>query len=376
MAKDSADTTELQHLLDAIVAVGSELSLPLVLRRIVETATGLVGARYGALGVLDETHTRLAEFLTTGMDGSTVEKIGTPPSGHGILGLLIVDPRPIRLPDLNAHPDSYGFPPGHPPMTSFLGVPIRVRGRVFGNLYLTEKTNGTEFTDADLEFAEAVASVAGVAVENARLHSQVGELRVVEDRERIARDLHDTVIQRLFATGLALQSLAARANDTEVVDRLQQVVEDLDDTVRRIRTTIFELQRPRIPGRSIRREVLDLVSETLEHTEMEPSVRFDGAVDLTIPETVADHLVAVVRESVSNVVRHSGASKLVVDITVNDHVEVRVIDNGRGLSPESSPDSRGLHNLRSRAQELGGDMTLEQTPGGGATLVWRVPLPG
>ncbi|MSZ89018.1 MAG: GAF domain-containing protein [Actinobacteria bacterium] len=376
MAQDSANTTELQHLLDAIVAVGSELSLPLVLRRIVETATGLVGARYGALGVLDETHTRLSEFLTTGMDGSTVETIGTPPSGHGILGLLIVDPRPIRLPDLTAHPDSYGFPPGHPPMESFLGVPIRVRGQVFGNLYLTEKTNGSEFTDADLEFAEALASVAGVAVENARLHSRVGELRVVEDRERIARDLHDTVIQRLFATGLALQSLAARAGDAEVVDRLQQVVEDLDDTVRRIRTTIFELQRPRIPGRSIRQEVLDLVSETLEHTEIEPSVRFDGAVDLTIPETVADHLVAVVRESVSNVVRHSGASKLVVDITVNDHVEVRVIDNGRGLSPESSADSRGLHNLRSRAHELGGDMTLEKTPGGGTTLVWRVPLPG
>jgi signal transduction histidine kinase len=261
-------------------------------------------------------------------------------------------------------------------MESFLGVPIRVRGQVFGNLYLTEKTNGTEFTDADLEFAEALASVAGVAVENARLHSRVGELRVVEDRERIARDLHDTVIQRLFATGLALQSLAARAGDAEVVDRLQQVVEDLDDTVRRIRTTIFELQRPRIPGRSIRQEVLDLVSETLEHTELEPSVRFDGAVDLTIPETVADHLVAVVRESVSNVVRHSGASKLVVDISVNDHVEVRVIDNGRGLSPESSPESRGLQNLRSRAQELGGDMMLEKTPGGGTTLVWRVPLPG
>jgi signal transduction histidine kinase len=375
MGTSGVEARDLQHLLEAIVTVGSELSLPVVLRRIVETATELVDARYGALGVLDETGSHLSEFLTVGIDGAGIKTIGHLPSGHGILGLLIVDPRPLRLADLTAHPDSYGFPPGHPPMTSFLGVPIHVRGHVFGNLYLTEKADGATFTETDEELAVGLAAAAGVAVENARLHARVGELRVVEDRERIARDLHDTVIQRLFATGLALQGVAARAGDPEVVDRLQHAVEDLDDTVRHIRTTIFELQRQRIPGRSVRQEVLDLVAEAVEPLGIDDVVSFDGPVDLVVPDAIADQLEAVVGEAVTNVARHSRARHLQVDVAVgDDDLELRVVDDGVGLPEVARPDGNGLRNMRARAERLGGQMLVEPGERGGTVLVWRVPL--
>ncbi|MCD9625380.1 GAF domain-containing sensor histidine kinase [Rhabdothermincola salaria] len=375
MPTPSVDHKELQHLLDAINSVGSELSLPVVLRRIVDAATVLVGARYGALGVLDETGTGLSEFLTTGLDEEAEAAIGPLPQGHGILGLLIVDPRPIRLPDLTAHPDSYGFPPNHPPMTTFLGVPIRVRGAVFGNLYLTEKADGAAFTDVDEELAVGLAAAAGVAVETARLHDQVGRLRVVEDRERIARELHDTVIQRLFATGLALQSAAARTSDSAMAERLAHAVDDLDDTVRHIRTTIFELQRDRIPGRSIRREVLDLVTETTESTSLEAVVRFEGPVDLTVPEGVADQLVAVVREAATNVVKHAEASAVDIRVRVGDDtLTLTVIDDGVGVPLERRADGNGLGNLRHRAERLGGSMAVDHGVDGGTTLEWRVPL--
>ena len=203
-----AGPQSLRELLDAVLVLGSDLDPPSMLRRIVEAAVGLVDARYGALGVLDDTGTRLSQFITVGIDDATHDRIGELPEGHGILGLLIVDAKPLRLPDLNAHPDSFGFPPNHPPMQSFLGVPVLVRGEVFGNLYLTDKTTAAEFSGVDEELAVGLAAAAGVAIQNVRLQARVQNFALVEDRERIARDLHDTVIQRLFATGLSLQATA------------------------------------------------------------------------------------------------------------------------------------------------------------------------
>jgi GAF domain-containing protein len=173
----------------------------------------------------------------------TREAIGHLPEGHGILGLLIIDPRPLRLPDLNEHPDRFGFPPNHPPMTSFLGVPIVVRGEVFGNLYLCDKVGGDVFTDVDQELAVGLASAAGIAIENARLHARVADFATLEDRERIARDLHDTVIQRMFAIGLGLQSTLRLVSDVDVRTRLLSAVDDLDTTVRDVRAAIFGLNR-------------------------------------------------------------------------------------------------------------------------------------
>src|SRR5688572_701132 len=195
---EAAGPQSLRELLDAVLVLGSDLDPPSMLRRIVEAAVGLVDARYGAPGVLDDTATRLSQFITVGLDDATHDSIGELPEGHGILGLLIVDAKPLRLPDLNAHPDSFGFPPNHPPMRSFLGVPVLVRGEVFGNLYLTDKTTGAEFNGVDEELAVGLAAAAGVAIQNIRLQARVQSFALVEDRERIARDLHDTIIQRLF----------------------------------------------------------------------------------------------------------------------------------------------------------------------------------
>jgi signal transduction histidine kinase len=370
---DPPDSSQLQQLMDAIVAVGSELSLPEVLSRIVEVATDLVGATYGALGVLNEERTSLQEFIAIGIDDDTRARIGDLPAGHGVLGLLIVEPKPIRLPDLSRHPDSFGFPPGHPVMDSFLGVPIRIRGAVFGNLYLTNKRDGDEFTDADEELCVALAAAAATTIETTRLQQRLADLLVVEDRERIARDLHDTVIQRLFATGLALSGAVARIEDPEVAHRVQSAVNDLDDTVGQIRTTIFELQRPDLTSRSVRRELLDLVVQHGRSLGFAVGTRFNGPIDTNVHGDVADHLLSVAREALSNVVRHSGATKVTLEVEADSSwVTLRVSDNGSGLTEAGS--GNGLANMASRAEEMGGMFAIDGAPGAGCTLHWRVPL--
>src|SRR4051812_36680110 len=253
----------MRQLLDAVLTVGSDLDLAAMLERIVQAAVDLVDARYGALGVLDDTRTRLAQFITVGIDDETHARIGNLPEGHGILGLLIVDAKPIRLPDLHEHPDSYGFPPNHPPMRSFLGVPIRVRDEVFGNLYLTDKTTAEVFTDVDEELVVGLAAAAGVAIDNARLHARLNDLNLVEDRERIARDLHDTVIQRLFATGLSLQASIrlVRGDPDEAERRISGAVDDLDVTVKHIRSAIFGLERTRPTRDGLRSQIVGMARE-------------------------------------------------------------------------------------------------------------------
>ena len=370
-----AGPRQLRRLLDAVVSIGSELGLADVLQRIIEVATELVDARYGALGVLDESGTRLAEFITVGIDEAGRRRIGNLPEGHGILGLLIVDPRPIRLPDLREHPDSYGFPPNHPPMRSFLGAPILVRGQVFGNLYLCDKPGGDGFTDIDEELVVALAVAAGIAIENARLHARVAELAVFEDRERIARELHDTVIQRLFATGLALQATVRLIEQPEVVTRLQSMVEDLDVTVRHIRSAIFELHTARLPGNSVRQAVLELCAESARSLGFAPAVHFDGPIDTLIDEPLAGHVLAVLQATLSNVTRHAAATKVEVSIvTADGQLLVSVADDGPGM-PEGATGGRGLDNLRARSSLLGGDVAWGPRPDGGTVVRWRVPLP-
>jgi signal transduction histidine kinase len=362
----------LRRLLDAVVSISADLDISAVLQRIIEAAVELVDARYGALGVLDETKTRLSQFLTVGLDDDTYRAIGDLPQGHGILGLLIVDPKPIRLPDLREHPDSYGFPPHHPPMRSFLGVPVSVRQEVFGNLYLTDKTTAEVFSDVDEELVVALAGAAGIAIENARLHARVQELVLLEDRERIARDLHDTVIQRLFATGLSLQGTARLAQRPDVATRIQSAVGDLDETVKHIRTAIFGLET--FPaGTGLRNQALSLAREAAGPLGFQPRVLFDGTIDTTIDERTGGELLATLREALSNVARHAGASQVDVEIEVGDDVVLRVSDDGRGIADDDVGRGHGLRNMARRAEDLGGRLDVGPGSKGGTVLVWRVP---
>lgn len=359
------------------MALGSELSLPVVLRRIVEIATELVDARYGALGVLDGSRSRLAEFITVGIDDEGLAAIGHLPEGHGILGKLIVDNQPLRLPDLTEHADSYGFPHSHPPMTSFLGVPVWVRGDVFGNLYLTEKAGGEVFTDVDEELVVGLAAAAGVAIENARLAERVQEVSILEDRERIARDLHDTVIQRLFATGLLLQGAHRLTDRPEATERIQQAVDDLDVTVRHIRSVIFQLQPMTAGGASVRRQLLAVAAEQVRALGFEPVVRFDGPIDTVVDDELADDLVSVAREALSNVARHAHATRVELGVTaVGGQLELTLTDDGVGIGDATPQGGRGLSNMRERATRLGGSLTVEAVSNGrGTRLAWCVPLP-
>ncbi|HEV7679810.1 MAG TPA: GAF domain-containing sensor histidine kinase [Candidatus Dormibacteraeota bacterium] len=378
---EAAGSTEgpVQRLLDAVVAISSDLSLPLVLRRIIAAACELVDARYGALGVIgpgaDGLGPGLVEFITVGADEETIKRIGPYPEGRGILGLLITDPQPRRIPNLADHPQSWGFPPNHPPMHSFLGVPIRIRDTVFGNLYLTEKRHADEFSKEDEDLAVALASAAAVAIDNARLLERVQELAVVEERERIARDLHDVVLQRLFATGLGLQILESRATaDAHMASGLHQAVADLDDTVRDIRGAIFALNAYELGERSLRVLTLALAAEARGSLGFEPLVHFEGPVDAALPPTLIAHLHATLREILSNVARHAGASAVDVYLTANADLVLRVVDNGKGIASNHHR-GNGLGNIAARARELGGTVVVQPAEGRGTSVEWRVPFP-
>ena len=372
-----AEPRTVRELLEAVLVVGSDFDLPTVLERIVHSAVELVGAHYGALGVLDASGTRLSEFITIGMDEELRRRIGDLPEGHGILGLLIREAKPLRLPDLTRHPDSYGFPPGHPPMRSFLGVPIRIRGNAFGNIYLTDKADEDQFSEQDEELVVGLAAAAAIAIENARLHLRLHQLAMAEDHERIARELHDTVIQRLFASGMSLQS-AARLVHREpdaAIERIATVVDDLDLTVKHIRTAIFGLERSLGgPEQGLRREVLQVVDEASDGLGHEPAVLFDGPLDHGVTAEVGAELVATLREALSNVARHAGATRADVEVLVDDgEVVLRVCDDGVGPPDPGDPRGHGLDNMAARARALDGRMELTQRSPRGTVLEWRVP---
>ena len=377
----SFNALQLRRLFEATVAIGSGLELQLVLERIVSAAADLVDATYGALGVLDEHRTRLSDFVSVGIDEATRADIGELPRGHGILGEVISNPKPLRLPDLSAHPSSQGFPPNHPPMTSFLGVPLLIRGLPFGNLYLCDKRGGGEFTESDTALLVALAAAAAATIDNARLFGRVSDLTLFEERERIARDLHDTVIQRLFAAGLSLQGLIRLVDDALVEERLEAVVDELDATVHDIRSAIFELHAPRQLGRSTRQTAVSLCAEAGRLLGFEPTIRFDGPIDAALSEEQSEHVLTVLREALSNVAKHARASGIDVRLSWSDgFVSLEVSDNGVGpdgpdgpVGPGRSDGGRGLTNMTSRAKTLGGDCTVSPGETGGTRVCWVIP---
>ena len=370
-----AGAKQLLRLLDAVIAIGSEQTLADALRRITETAADLVDAKYAALGVLDASGSRLAEFITVGLDEEETLRIGERPEGHGILGLLILDPKPLRLPDLHAHPDSFGFPPGHPPMTSFLGVPIRLHGVVYGNLYLTDKTDGQVFTDVDQELTVGLAAAAGLEIENARLHEQARIAGLLEERERIARDLHDDVIQRLFATGLSLQAAAQIVTEPAAVERITRAIDDLDVSIRQVRSTIFELHQRWSVLHSLRADIVSVCNESAKTLGFQPSCDLAGAIDSAVDEPTGAHVLLCLREALSNVARHADASRVAVTVAVEDGcLTLRVSDDGVGYRPTVGQTSSGLDNMRVRAESLGGVFSIEALPDRGTVTTWIVPI--
>ena len=358
----------LQQLLDAMLSIASDLSLPTVLQRIIESACKLVDARYGALGVVDE-HGQLTDLVTSGVDDQTHQAVGRLPEFKGILGVLLGDPKPVRLRDLSEHPLAQGFPAGHPQMTSFLGVPIRGRGAI-GSLYLADKQGAEEFSVEDERLAVTLAAASGVAIDNARLQSSLEHLAVLEDRERIARELHDKVIQRLFAAGMTLQTTLPIAR-SEVASHITQAVEEIDETIRDIRRTIFALEaRSR---RGVRVDIFAHVDAAREMLGFTPELRLEGPIDSAVPETTADHLLATLYEALSNVAQHAGASKVDVVVEARDELLLLVADDGAGL-PERIEPGQGVRNMERRALELGGTASVRPGEGDGTVVEWRVPL--
>jgi signal transduction histidine kinase len=545
-----ATRDRMRGLLEAVVAIGSGLDLESTLRRIVEAAVRLVDATYGALGVIGEggEGKRLAEFITVGLTEEEIAGIHHRPEGRGLLGLLIDDPRPLRLADIAAHTASSGFPDGHPPMRGFLGVPVRVRDEVFGNLYLTNKRGGGRFTEDDEAVLVALGAAAGVAVENARLYdaarrqqrwiqasaevttrllsgtapgevlvgitrqalelsradlavlalpdeegrrltinyaagdgadaarglvlsaaqslsglvlatgepvtsndfaaderaarvargamSQIGpaivfplgapgnvrgvltvgrrhgappfpqaqadvvasfaaqagialelaasrseanRLSLYEDRDRIARDLHDLVIQRLYATGMSLEGTMPMITRPEVASRISHAVDAMDETIKEIRSTIFQLQARDAPaGPDVRSEILALVDEMTDMLGFAPSLRLGARLGGDISPVVAEQALAALREALSNAARHAQASQVdvTVDVDADGILVVRVADDGTGIPADGR--RSGLRNLASRAEKLGGELRLEPAypgaPAPGTRLEWRVPV--
>jgi two-component system, NarL family, sensor histidine kinase DevS len=369
------DPTTLRRLLDATLLIEADLDLPVLLRHVTEEARSMTGARYGALGVLNQERTALAEFITVGLDPDEEDRIGQRPTGRGVLGLVVASPEPLRLAVLGSHADSFGFPPGHPPMTSFLGVPVKVRDKVYGNLYLTDKVGSSEFTDADESLVKALAVSAGIAIENARLHRMVQDVAVYDERERLARDLHDMVIQRLFALGLSLQGIAGAAGAADVADRLNRVVADVDNAIRQLRAVIFELGLTgEEPG--VRAGVISLLRDLRVVVGFDVRSSFDGPVDSAISDTIAEHVLMTIREAVTNVGRHADATEITVRLSATDgRCRLVVVDNGRGFDPgETREGGAGLVNLRRRAEKLDGRFDVHCRSTGGTTMTWDVPL--
>lgn len=369
----SVTGAETNALLDAVIDVASGMSLRSTLQRIANNAASLTGARYAAIGVRGP-EGDLEEFVYSGMTDEQADEIERFPEGRGLLGHLLAHPEVLRLDDLTTHPSSVGFPNGHPPMRTFLGAPIKVRGEKYGQIYLTEKQGASAFTDEDERLTRSLATAAGVAIDNARSHELRGSLALIGDRERIARDLHDLVIQRLFATGMSLQGLIRKERlQGEVADKLNEAIGELDKTIKQIRQTIFVLQDSDMHG-GFRRRVIAEYESVRGLLDYQPELVFEGAVDTSVPERIIGHAVAVVRELLSNVAKHAQASWAQVTVAVHeDELSITVVDNGIGFTEPNH--RRGLANVAKRADTHSGLFTIEPNTPKGTKARWQIYLP-
>jgi len=358
----------LTSLVEAATAVVGQPDLHAVLRTLIATACTTTGARYAAVGVIGE-HSTLSNFLYLGITEEEARLIGHPPVGKGVLGTLIRDPHPIRLDRIADHPDSSGFPDHHPPMETFLGVPIRSGETVFGNLYLTEKPGG--FTPEDEAIVEALAAIAGSAVSTARLNDRLTRLALVEDRERIARDLHDAVIQDLFAVGITLQGLSAGIEEESVRHRMDEAIDRIDQAIGSLRTFIFDLRS--LTSGDPARAILRMAERLAAPHGIDVVVDADGLGQVS-PERLDDTLL-IVREAVSNAVRHARPSTVTITAARDGgELAVSVVDDGTGFDTTARSPGMGLSNMVARAARNGGRAEIDSHPGVGTRVSVRLPL--
>jgi signal transduction histidine kinase len=364
-----------RRLIEAGMALASEVSLDAVLQRIVDLAVELTGARYGALGVLTPDGQSIQEFITVGITPEERAALGDPPTGHGLLGALIREEGPVRIADIGADPRSVGFPPNHPPMTSLLGARIIGRGTVFGNIYLTDKRGAEMFDEEDERVLVVLATQAAIAVENARLYDEterrgreLQRLQVFEERERIAKELHDGVIQALFAVGMSLQGLASSSSDPELARRLEAAVEDVDVAIRDLRNYIFGLRPGILADRQLDQALKELATEFGSRSDVVTVVDVDGEAASALASR-AGEVVQLAREALSNVSRHAEATTCRVSLRRGaDGIVLEIDDDGRGFDVGASTPGMGLRNLRERVESLDGVLEVTSTPGEGTTV--------
>lgn len=366
---------------EAALSITSELSLPVVLNRIVGLVRDLVGARYAALGVpcLDGSG-QLERFVTSGVSDEVFEKIAHSPRGEGVLGeLLRPDAVSIRLHNVSDHPRAAGFPAHHPVMTSFLGVPIRSRGKLLGSLYLTDKIDADEFGEEDQLLVETLATYAAVAIENAQLYQQVKRLAVLEERERIGMDLHDGIIQSIYAVGLTLEyaglMLEEDPNITE--GRLQDAIDGLNTTIRDIRNYILDLRPQRLEeGDNLESALQGLMREFRANTLAEINLDFDKRLHDMLSERSAMAAFHIAQEAMANAAKHAAATRLSVQVEIQDGICILSIsDNGQGFAIKDTVPrlGHGLSNIDLRARSVGGRAEIHSDVGKGTTV--RAYLP-
>jgi signal transduction histidine kinase len=370
---------QLVALREAALAISANLSLADTLKRIVMAAAELVNARYAALGVPDESGEYLAEFITSGMTPQAEARISHRPRGHGILGLILREGQSLRLRDLRRHPHSTGFPAHHPPMKSFLGVPVSHKGKRMGNLYLTDKRRAPEFTADDQRLIEWLAAHAGLAIENARLHARVQHLSVVEERQRIGMDLHDGIIQSIYAVGLTLEYVHGQLVQDDIAgadERLKSAMDALNATIRDIRAYILDLRPRRFEGDDLITGLERLLAEFKANTLMAVEFHADPNADRRLLPEARLALFHIAQEALSNAAKHSRASRMDVRLTeAEEQVVLSFKDNGRGfkLDDVQRRVGHGLINMQDRASALGGALTFESSTDQGTDV--RITLP-
>lgn len=363
---------------EAVVGIAGDLSLDTVLERLVHAARELVDARYAALGTPDDDG-GFDRFITAGMTQDEIESMGPLPRTHGLLGAMLSDPEPFRTDDITTDPRFRGWwPSTHPTMKSFLGVPIVFKGDVIGAFYATDKTTGPAFTAADEEMVGLLAAHAAVLMEHARFFQESRELSVLDERNRLARDLHDAMTQTLFSLRLTLDTAASTlADDPAGAARHVEAASALvETTFRELRTLIFELRPPNLEvdglGETVRKH-LDVVGRA--HGL---AVKLTTRCDRRPPSGVEAALYRIVQEAVTNVVRHAQATTVSVTASVDDRLAVvEIADDGVGFDPTSRTIRArhlGLTSMRERAQAAGGTWTIESSPGAGTTVRVEVPL--